>query len=81
MLSSSDVVAVQDQSDFLDFNKILALKQSSNNQMEFTKESHQTKLKMLIKSFNKYILKQIVNPHLNDQLIISHLALFEILAH
>jgi hypothetical protein len=49
--------------------------------MEFTKESHQMKLKMLIKSFNKYILKQIVNPNLNDQLVISHLALFEILAH
>lgn len=81
MLSNSEVAAEQDQSDDLDFNKILGLKQSSNNQMEFSKESHQTKLKMLVKSFNKYILKQIVNPHMNDQVVISHLGLFEILAH
>ena len=66
----------------MDFNKILGLKVSSNNQMEFSRESHQEKLKMLIKSFNKHILKLLgSHPHLSEHQIISHLALFEILAH
>ena len=36
---------------------------------------------MLIKSFNKHVLKQIATPQLADAQIVSHIALFEILAH
>jgi hypothetical protein len=36
---------------------------------------------MLIKSFNKHVLKQLATPQLADALIVSHLALFETLAH
>jgi hypothetical protein len=37
---------------------------------------------MLIKSFNKHILKLLgSHPHLSEHQVISHLALFEMLAH
>ena len=82
MLNNNEVAAKQAEEEDLDFAKILAFKQSSNNQMEFSRDSHQAKLKLLVKSLNKYVLKQLsTTPQLSDALVISHLALFETLAH
>jgi hypothetical protein len=47
---------VNNESD-IDVSKVLGLKQSSRSNMEFTKESHIAKLKLLIKPLNKYVLK------------------------
>ncbi len=47
---------ISNESD-VDWAKILGLKQSSSNQMEFSKESHRQKLKLLIRALNKYVLK------------------------
>ena len=44
---------------FVDWTKILGLKQSQNNQMEFSKDSHSYKLRMIIDSFTRQLLKRI----------------------
>ena len=49
--------------------------------MEFSDESHKNKLKPLIRSFNKHILKQLGNIELEHSLVIEYMAMFELIAH
>lgn len=48
--------------------------------MEFSKESHRAKLRLLLKSFNKHILKQISSSSVTNNVIVEHLGLFEMIA-
>lgn len=43
--------------DDFDWSNVLGLKQSSKNQMEFSKDSHREKMRLIIKSYNKFMLK------------------------
>jgi len=56
--------------------KVLGLKQSASNNMEFTRESHIAKLKLLMKSLNKHIMKQIQSKEVGNDLKIQYIALF-----
>jgi hypothetical protein len=55
--SSAEVTEHEHDEDSFDSAKVLGLKQSSKNIMEFSQESHTQKLRYLIKPFNKHILK------------------------
>jgi hypothetical protein len=55
--SSAEVTEHEHDGDSFDSAKVLGLKQSSKNIMEFSSESHTQKLRYLIKPFNKHILK------------------------
>lgn len=60
----------------IDVTKVLGLKQSASNNMEFTRESHISKLKLLMKSLNKHIMKQIQSKEVGNDLKIQYIALF-----
>ena len=51
-----DISEIRAQSD-LDWAEILGLQQSKSKVMEFSKDSHRNKLKLLVKPLNKHILK------------------------
>ena len=45
--------------------------------MEFSEDSHRGKLRLLLKSLTRHILKQVSNPHLSVTQVVEHLAIFE----
>ncbi|CDW84473.1 small subunit processome component 20 homolog [Stylonychia lemnae] len=65
--------------DDLDWSSILGLKQSSKNVMEFSGDSHQWKIKTLIKSINQYVLKYLQDSD-DYNVTIEMLAMFICLA-
>ncbi|TNV87999.1 hypothetical protein FGO68_gene14880 [Halteria grandinella] len=64
----------------VDWTKLLGLRQSQNNQMEYTTESHRNKLKQLIKSYNQYLLKKVQDKGISNSVKIELIAIFERLA-
>jgi hypothetical protein len=45
--------------------------------MEFSEDSHRGKLRLLLKSLTRHILKQVSNPQLSVTQVVEHLAIFE----
>ena len=81
MLSNFEATSLYADGDqSMDWSKILGLRQSQNNQMEFSKESHRSKLSKLIRSFNKYLLKQIASKDTPSSSVVELMAVFEMLA-
>ena len=60
-----------------DISKLLGLKDNKRKQIEFSKDSHRLKLKVLIKSINKHVLKKIVD----DQEAKENIAILMVMVH
>ena len=79
LLSSSQVAAFVETTadDDLDWGKLLGLQINQRKQMEFSEDSHSGKLRLLLKSLTRHILKQVSNPKLSVTQVVEHLAIFE----
>lgn len=79
LLSSSQVAAFAETpaDDDLDWGKLLGLQINKRKQMEFSEDSHRGKLRLLLKSLTRHILKQVSNPQLSVVQVVEHLAIYE----
>jgi hypothetical protein len=69
---------IKSESD-IDYTKMLGIKLAGSNQIEFAKDSHIHKLKLLIKSLSQHVLKQIVKKEIKEETILDNMALLEIM--